>query len=576
MPVIRTRVHTEQLVENQNMQELSDKVQKIINKNRGQIQHWCNARRQNYSLNTSRVDKKTYALDQLTLTHTIIFDQEYIDLDVYPVAEQEKEEDRLCLMVLADDTIYAIPMSQLSAPATMEITYQKQLQDVSLGEDVLYHRQYKFVGAEIGFFLGRFNFANDSVAEGGTALHMTPIDKDVKYSKAITDFNAANCAINGSEQTVYLPSGKYQYTKNAVTQLETFNFGAVPYAFDSSGTAYFSLGIFTRTGNRTLANGLTFNFGSGLTPEMGAQVESYVASNITSYVYTGPYGDLCLNSTVHLATAANGTVPNNAVNVKSAFQNGYPQFDAPVTDLSLPFSCPVFSTGSGDRIELKPYSVSASAQITYDALTGESSIGVLDIIYGFFPALRDSIPCPNYSWYSDVGVGFGWGSQVVTSATSLSFDKINVSQIDEIRGPNSNGPPYLYVDVYPEFPTVGGPMYIYQHQTSVHSTGLPNTDYPENYAVRGTDTQGGGFIWSLMPDKEAVYPDYNVRPLAHISNGVHYIQAVELSTYGLGGTTTRHVFCDGIDISPILQNLGIDKWNLMAMDIPLKRIKKFT
>ena len=580
MPVVRTQVHVDNLVENQKLQELAEKAQQIVDKNRGTIQHRCNARRQEYSLNTSRADKKTYQLDRLTLTHTILFDQEIIELDVYPDVNPVREEDFLCLMVLVVDTIYAIPMSQLKDPTKMGIVYSKKLSNLNLPlGDILYHRQYKFIGADIGFFLGLFDFSQDNVGVSG--LRMTPIDGEVKFSEEINESGFTLCAINGSGQTVYLPRGKYRYQKNKVELVETFDFGGsgVPYAFDSSGTAYFTIGAFRQPSSPFYVN-FYFQMGKGLTPNMANQLAEYVQSNMTSFAYENPnssggFFQYCQNQTYYLATAINGTVPSDTANIKGAFQNGWPQFDGPLTDLSMPFFCPVFSTGEGDKIDLQAYPVSASAQITYDVLTGEEQPGDLAQAYAQSPYLRDSIPCPYIAWNAGVGA---WGSAVVTSQFTFSFDKINVNLTDEIRsllsGNTAGFVPYFSAEVYAEFPTVGGPMYSYGYGSAFHATGLEDTNYPENYAYRGEDSEGGGFVWSLLPDKAGTIPDFTVNPLAHISNGVHYIQTVELSTYS--SVTTRYVFCDGTDIHPVLQELGIGYPNLMAMDIPLSRIKKFT
>lgn len=585
MPVVRVQVHVDDLVENQKLQELAEKAQEIVDRNRGTIQHWCNARRQEYSLNTSQADKKTYQLDRLTLTHTILFDQEIIELDVYPVAEQEKEEDMLCLMVLANGKIYAIPMSQLNTPTEMGFIYQKILNSGDLGSGVFYHRQYKFAGADIGFFFSDFNFSVNDVGEAaGGGLHLTPIDDVVEYSEPITTIGYLT-AINGSGQTVYLPSGKYEYSKNSVVQTESFNFDVFPYAFDSSGTAYFAEGIQNLYGG--MANNLNFSVGNGLTASMQSQRQQYITSNITKFIYpepgtTDPDRDYCSNETRRVAIATSGTFPDGTLTVKGAFENGFPAFAAPLTDLSMTFFFPVFSTGNGDIIELQPYPVSASAQTDWGYLTGENYPGDLERTYAAFPELRNSIPCPNLGWGAYTGPGetnYSWAMIVTTSRVSFSFDQVNVVQIDEIRAQQGNPagpPPQLNVLTVANFPTLGGPMYAYNHATTRGATGLPNTQYPESYEIRGTDTEGGGFVWSLLPDKANVIPDYTVSPLMHISNGVHYIQAIQTSTYVYPPTITRYVFCNGVDIGQTLENLGISNWNLMAMDIPLSRIKKFT
>jgi hypothetical protein len=553
VPVVRTTVHSEELLRSNQLAQISAKVDDILARNAGVIQHWCNARRQEYSLSNNKFEKKSYELDRLTLTHTILFNQEIIEIDVYPSAVAKREDDLKCLMVIANDTIYALPMDKLNQPQELEIIYEKTFDPLGLEDYILTQRQYKFVGADIGFFLGDFDFSKTKLAEAVEAYsRMTPIDDEVEYSALIDAY--FNGAVNGVGQDIYFLDGVYRYSSRKVEKIESFDLIGYPYAIDSSKTRYFGEGV--KRWNASFGELPLFSLYQ-LSSQMQDQLDSYLAS-LTS-------------TSVPIFLSTYGTAPDGNLQLKVADFN-FETRRSNSTDVSMTPALPVFSTGDGDRIDLVPFSVGASNSTVEEILEGATNEEVLN------RAKTDGNAMEDPAWQGYIFFGDGteaWRLGATTTEITLSFDKVNES-VSDFRISSGGGAnfPSISVTTNPFFPTLEHPIYYLRKYTFEVYPGLPDTTYPENYSLpRGQNSQKMGLYWSFMPEKENLSVEEGVSPLLHISNGKDYIQAAVVGSYD---NYTRVVFCNGVNIASKLEELGILNFNMMAMDIPLKRIKKFT
>jgi hypothetical protein len=540
VPIVRTYIHTDKLLRADELAKIGAKVDDILGRNTAQIQHWCNARRQQYSLSNNKFEKKFYFLDQLTLTHTIMFDQEIIEVNVYPEA-QKKEQDELCLMIVAGNEIYAFPMSSLSAPATMTPIYKKQLSITNLSNDPgnglnagTGYKQYKFEGASIGFVLARVKFEIDRM-EVNAQPHVTPVTPALNVSVSVPDNSTA--ALNGSNQDIYFQSGTYRYTGSAVTQIASTAFSpssVIPYAIGSDGTYYFDL-----RSNTTTFNGHSYT----LAGDYGYLTDAMNATDVAQYnLYGGNIWNGNINSPQ--GRTGYGTVPSDVLLYKYAYDFGFPYTispgndyvpDPPITDFGLTVKVPVFYTGSGDRIQLEDRVITADTEITW---------------YTFSPSP-------------------GSTSRARDTTFSMSFGPYSYSKTDIGRdfGTSFNGTrPRLTISVLTKQPAANGVCFQVYRQSYYHQNWVGNYVDEDFTEYRLYDPTG------LKLTKSTAI---NLAALGHASNGKSYLQAYSYS--GTSGTV-YNVLINGVDAYPRLNELEVpnpDEWQLAVMDVPLSRIKKF-
>lgn len=258
VPVVRTRVHVDKLAEKQNMQVLADEAQRIINKNQGVIQHWCNARRQEYSLSTSRADKKTYQLDQLILTHTILFDQEIIELDVYPDLGG-KEEDKLCLMVIhSGNSVAAFEMASLGSGQFGPLYTGKFKSSAPFDEyEKLYVTQFKPTYANT-VICSTVKFSGVPTIFANSPF-LNAISGFAAISTAGGEFGLTNPVVVWSEENIYTPEGTYQLKGGSFELVEPTPYpGITPYAISMEGVYYYEPRIFTSYTYISLNTGYAF------------------------------------------------------------------------------------------------------------------------------------------------------------------------------------------------------------------------------------------------------------------------------------------------------------------------------
>lgn len=545
VPVVRVTTHVDDLAAGQDMQSLAEKSQAILDKNRAQIQHWCNARRQEYSLNGNTVDKKTYELDKALLVHTILFNQEIIEIHVYPETGEE-EQDELCLMIVSADMLYAFPMSSLSDPTTMAPIYERQLTNTNLANDPVTglnagtgYKQYKFEGASLGFVISRVKFEetrmrvieNPSIS-GVAQPHISPVSAALNVSEPLSDTDILT--VNGSNQDVYVQSGTYRYTGSSVTQIASTTFSpsyVIPYAIDSAGTYYFDL-----RSNTTQYNGHAFT----LSGDYGFLTNAMNATDVAQFLLYG--GNIWNgNSKSPQARTGYGTVPPDSLQYKYAYDFGFPTVsptytpDPPITDFGLTVKVPVFYTGSGDRIQLENRTITASTQIT---------------------------------WYTTIIMG---GSILARdTALSVSFGDYSYTKTDIGRdfGTNFNSTrPRLTISVLTKQPAANGIFFQVYRQSFYHENWLGNFVDEDFLEYR---------LYSPTGLRETTATNLNFTPHGHASNGRSYLQTY---SYNLAGTVTYIIDINGVNAISRLQELEIpnpDQWQLAVMDVPLNRIKKFT
>lgn len=545
MPVVRIQVHTEQPVEKQKMQELAAQVQQIIDKNRAQIQHWCNARRQEHSLNTSRTERKIYKLNQLELTHTIVFNQEIVQLDVYPIIEAG-EEDQLCLMIVKANKIWAIPMAQIKKIKTIsKLTpiYKKTLENTNLQNDPVtglqstgFYRQYKFTSARVGMIVGDVKFLSDRMrvvpypanpTQG--CFFLTPVTATFQKSHQLDDLPGTiqSGAINGDAQVIQLPQSEYTYVGDSVTKTAVRSFVptyARPYAITSTGICYFGAvaqsyiwcGVNVRVG-QTL---------SGLTDAMSATYD-------TQYFKYGTWTPSAKNSPQ--ASLTYGTIPSDNLTYTFAYDFYSYTVPSPYTDFSRNWFFPKFSTGNGDTIELHEYPFTGNVQLhLYQFLdpTGGSMLDAHD------------------------------------STIAISFNDISYTYTDVGRNlTNFDFRPSFFMDIYSELPTTNGLLYKTTQKSEQHTNYLGNVvdiNFFEStlYFPQDASTQTSTTNAPL---------GYSIIRTGHVSNGQQYIQ--KLLT--LPGNNLK-VFSDDTDVTDLFADLDLPDWDLMVMDVLLSRIKKFT
>lgn len=587
MPVVRVNAHVQRLTEKQNMQELASKVQRIVDNNRGQIIQYCAARRQEYLLNTSRVEKKTYQFEQLTLTHKIYFEQEIIEIDVYPDAGIPEEKDPLCLMIVFNDTVWAIPMEQLANPQAIGVVYTKKLIYTALGEENMPYRQYKFVGAQIGFLVSPVEFPDPRLvgtylmqALGG--MYLTPISKKLELSKSVN--TGIFGVLNGDGQKVYMGNADYEYTEDAVDVVNTVDLdGGTPYAIDSSGVRYF--GGFA---------GETYPvdkvFGNLWAVQSGVDVYIYHAGAMyPDGGYTNTMYEEYVNQYVALSGgsfqrpgvqlgAGYGTIPGNTLNISFSyaprplytpipvspdvpFRYDYELRSDPIPAVDMAIPHPVFSTGkkegedeAGDRIELVPIQYNSTSKVDW-----------------FFYAKNYSPPNPPVYPEGSNGGDEGRDTTVTVSFGPISYSATDYARIPStwIFEPGNSNSPGLVVRVYTDFPAPGGIMYETSRYSSRHRSPVLEEDVD-------TDSFSSSAIYPAGYTLSSGDNGVSFEPIGHVSNGKDYIQAFYAYPAESIESQETKVFCNGVDIFPQLEAQGITKWNIMVMDVPLSRIKKFT
>lgn len=562
VPVVRVTAHVEELAANQDMASLAEKSQAILDSNRAQIQHWCNARRQEYSLNSNTVDKKTYELDKALLVHTILFNQEIIEIHVYPETSEEEEKE-LHLMIVSGNQIYAIPMTQIDAvPSTvnLRIAYTKTLEDTMLYSGGDYYRQYKFRGAATGFLLANKHI-HDTWIEHVAARRLTPVTETLNFSAEISGYDNL---ISGVGQTVQLLSGEYKYTGGSVERTVTRTGASGFDAIDSTGRGYARIGPNSVITTDTITN-----------PSI--DYDSYFA-NIILYFYTdtgtGAYTAPAFSGAARqsefdayepywpesaaapLTEFMSGSVDLNSASVISTYTASYTynfwsttnwwdvtpgdldRTEAPISAFSGSIVLPVFSTGSGDVIEARPYSFSGNISVSVTSLS--PPVGSSDI--------ANSTMTFNFGAYSI--------SYSKTDANRVVPNVINYAL------PITN--PLVGFNVITSMPAADGICMMYNQITKQHNDWFGNP----------TDTDFKEFrFYHPVEETPLVFSDFQqtITAIGHVSNGRSYIQA-----YKIAPANVTRVYCNGIDIYPALQALGISSWNLMVMDVPLGRIKKFT
>lgn len=545
VPVVRVIAHSEKLAENQDMSRLAEKAQAILDNNMAQIQHWCNARRQEYSLNNNTIDKKTYELNNALLVHTILFDQEIIEVHLYPEAGEE-EQDELCLMIVSGNKLYAFPMSSLSDPATMALIYERQLTDTNLANDPITglnagtgYKQYKFEGASLSFVISRVKFEetrmrvieNPSIS-GVAQPHISPVSESLNVSEPLSDTDILT--VNGSNQDVYLQSGTYRYNGSSVTQIASTTFSpsyVIPYAIDSAGTYYFDL-----RSNTTQYNGHAFT----LAGDYGFLTDAMNTTDVAQFFLYG--GSIWAgNSKSPQARTGYGTVPPDSLQYKYAYDFGFPTTsptytpDPPITDFGLTVKVPVFYTGSGDRIQLEDRTITADTEITwYRTTIGGGSILARD---------------------TDLSLTFG----------DYSYTKTDVGR--EFGTLANGNRPRLAVSVLTKQPAANGIFFQVYRQSYYHLNVLGNYVDEDFLEYR---------LYSPTGLRETTATNLNFTPHGHASNGRSYLQTY---SYNLAGTVTYIIDINGVNAISRFQELEIpnpDQWQLAVMDVPLSRIKKFT